>query len=343
MHAVGQLHICGTYRFPARIGVTESCLGKRYSVKIGGQRATLSLPKAAWGQGKWGKDAPSLVAPSSGLRSVVDDSIARIATRAEESEDILDFWGMIGGHRQKTHRVTGAFVAAGLLSFVPPASGITFSEYTHGLGAPQGPKLSELFDNIDHWFDLLRTWIELFGGQDLDADHPLSSAGRAGNGLTLLAFDGTDVSLPGENTTMKIIVRQIAPLTLGRLQRAIRLANADATPSDSWLLLRDAFGSHRRLRYRRAVIEAGTAVELTLADFNSKGPKLKPRRGYPTLGWLVGKLKAKAKLPAGLSTDLVDRRNAAIHKNRTPTLEQSWTSLDLAKQVLELHDPLPGS
>ena len=343
MPAAGQLHICGTYRFPARIGVTESCLGKRYPVKIGGQRATLILPSVAWGQGRWGKDDPSLVAPSSDLGSAVDGRIERMAARADESGDVFDFWGMIGGYRQKPRCITGASVATGLLSFVTPASGITFSDYMHGLGAPRGPKLSELFNDIDHWFDVLRTWIEMFGDQDLDADHPLSSGGRSGDGLRLLAFDGNEVSLLGENTVVQVVVRQIAPLTLGRLQRAIQLANADAMPSDSWLLLRDAFGPHRRLRHRRAVIEAGTAVELTLADFNSNGPKLKPKSGYPTLGWLAKKLKTQAKLPSGLLPDLVDRRNAAIHKNQTPTHEQSGAALRLAKQVLELHDSLPGS
>jgi hypothetical protein len=326
------------------MSVAESCLGRSFPVRIGRQRGSLTLPALAWGQGRWGKDAPSLIAPTADLGPAVDSRIERIAARVEEQNPgVFDYWGMIGGHWPKRRRITGAFVEAALLSFVVPASGLTYSEYLHGLGAPHGPHVSALFNEIDHWFDVLRTWTELFADQDLDSDHPLRNGGRAGAGLRLLTFDGTEVSLDTENNEISVVAREVKPLSLRPLEQAIRRANADEMPSDAWLLVRDAYGSHRRLRYRRAVIEAGTAVELTLADFNNRVTKIKENGPFPpTLGWYASKLKTSAKLPPRLSTDLVHLRNSAIHENRTPTLAQSWTALSLARQVLELHDPLPG-
>lgn len=70
--------------------------------------------------------------------------------------------------------------------------------------------------------------------------------------------------------------------------------------------------------------------------------KLKPKGAPPILGWYVSQLKTIATLPPHLTTDLVAVRNAAIHQNHTPSNEYSWTALDLAKHVLELHDPLPA-
>jgi hypothetical protein len=339
----GYIHLCGAYRFPANVGVTASCLGRRYPVRIGGQSGSLTLPNLVWGQGRWGKDAPSLTAPATQLDSAVDERIGRIAIRAEESpQDVLDYWGMIGSHNPKSRTIQGAFVGAGVLNFTVPASGLTFLDYVHGLGSPRGPELDDLFSMIDRWFDVLRTWTELFVNQDLDTDHPLRNGGRTGSGLELMTFDGGQVSLPGGNNTISVVVREIKPLSLRHFHQAIRRANADTMPDDAWLLLRDAFGSHRRLRYRRAVIEAGTAVEITLADFNSRVTKFKAKGRPPTLGWYVSRLKERAKLPSNIKRELVDVRNAAIHQNKTPGHEQSWTAVDLARQVLDLHDPLPG-
>ena len=71
--------------------------------------------------------------------------------------------------------------------------------------------------------------------------------------------------------------------------------------------------------HRRAVIDAGTAVELMLADFNRRVTKVAtPPR--PTLGWYVGQSAiAKAVgFPATTQQDLVDLRNDAVHHNKTP-------------------------
>lgn len=339
----GHVYLCGAYRFPASIGVTASCLGRRYPVQIGQQRGSLRLPNLVWGQGRWGKDAPSLTAPAMQLGSAVDERITRIATRAEQPpQDVLDYWGMVGSHNPKLRTIQAAFVGAGVLSFTTPASGLTYLDYLHGLGSARGPALDDLFSSIDRWFDVLRTWTELFVNQDLDIDHPLRNGGTPGSGLEVFTFDGSELSLPGGNNVINVIVREIKALSLRRFQRAIRQANADTMPDDAWLLLRDAFGSHRRLRYRRAVIEAGTAVEITLADFNNRVTKLKAKGGPPTLGWYARKLKTSAKLPSNVKRDLVDIRNAAIHQNEIPSHEQSWTAIGLARQVLDLHDPLPG-
>lgn len=105
-------------------------------MRIGGQRGRLTLPNLVWGQGRKGKAAPSLTAPSTQLESAVDEHIGRIAIRAEEPlQDVFDYWGVIGGHYPKSRTIQGAFVGAGVLTFTVPASGLAFSDDLHGLGS----------------------------------------------------------------------------------------------------------------------------------------------------------------------------------------------------------------
>jgi hypothetical protein len=72
--------------------------------------------------------------------------------------------------------------------------------------------------------------------------------------------------------------------TLPVLRRTARQASQDRLPSDAPLLLRDGQTTFRRDQCRRTIIEAGSARELTLADFNGNVTKVKTPRA-PHSGW----------------------------------------------------------
>ncbi|MHB8457553.1 MAG: hypothetical protein ACYDBS_07690, partial [Acidimicrobiales bacterium] len=59
-------------------------------------------------------------------------------------------------------------------------------------------------------------------------------------------------------------------------------------PSDAHLRLRDAARAFRRRLHRRAVIDAGTGVEIALAQFNRTTTRLPlPKDRSATLGWYI--------------------------------------------------------
>jgi hypothetical protein len=112
--------------------------------------------------------------------------------------------------------------------------------------------------------------------------------------------------------------------------------------------MRDACAALRRERTRialvrrPAVIDAGTAVEVTLAAFNQTKPNFQQARGRaPTLGWYVNRLLTFAQLPSDTQTALVTVRNDAAHRNRHPTRAEAVRALDVGKEIVERLDPLP--
>jgi hypothetical protein len=113
-------------------------------------------------------------------------------------------------------------------------------------------------------------------------------------------------------------------------------------PEDAHLLLREGWAALRRSRLQGAVIDAGAAVELTLADFNRTVTKVNPPKA-PTLGWYISQpaLVAGASLPSNIKADLVDVRNAAIHRNSTPSHAKARVALEMAKGLVKRLKPLP--
>ena len=160
-----------------------------------------------------------------------------------------------------------------------------------------------------------------------------------GSGLNLFALDQAKLDYFLGVRSISAIALMVTPLSVVRLRLGFRQANLNVAPTDARLLLRDAYAENRRGRTRRAVIDAGSAVELTLADFAARESVTMPAR--PTLGVYVNKLQTRASLPANTEVALTHVRNAAIHKNRIPTHADSSTALGIASTVLNAHDPLP--
>ncbi len=290
---------------------------------------------------EWQGDTPAAVAPRVG--SLAQAAVERYAAR-ERGDAPADpwFWGIVGGWNLNTRRVQGLFIHALACELRIPSTALTHAEYLHGLGAPQGPDIDAVFSHIDAWFRDLGVWVELSSDQDMDPDDPLQGADTPGEGLALLSTHSGTVSIPRHATHTSVIVRNVNLINLPTLRTLARAVSSQVRASDAHLLVRDGRAQLRRGHTRRAVIDAGTAVELALADYNRRGPKVNTG-GRPTLGWYVNQpeIAAGAAVPTTTQAELVDVRNAAIHENVLPSHAQADRALTLARGVLDRIEPLP--
>jgi hypothetical protein len=333
-------YLYGVYELPASIGVSKGCLGKSFPITIASRHGKATLPIVDWNSGRWGKGNPVLAAPVTGLGATPDKQLLRFTSNREKGEPGRgDFWGQVSAWRAKPQTVSTAFVRAVWLQFRVRATDPLRSPQSNDATSPRESAYAEVYGDMDRWFEALRTWLELISDQDLDPQHPLPTGHSPGSGLSLFSFDQAQLDYFLGVRTISSIAHMVTPLTVGRLRLGFRQANMNVAPSDARLLLRDAYAETRRGRTRRAVIDAGSAVELTLADFAARGSVTMPPK--PTLGVYVKALQARASLPANTQVALVDVRNAAIHENHTPTNADSHTALEVASVVLNKLDPLP--
>jgi len=180
-------------------------------------------------------------------------------------------------------------------------------------------------------------WVGVAEDQDTDYTNPLRGSSVAGIGLTVRAFKpGDQWSRARSANTLSVHGHSSMMLSLDRFRRVIALTNLGQAPSDSRILLRDAYIDFRRQRLRKAVIDAGSATELVLGAWNRANHVRV--RARPTLGDHVA--ATTAPIPADSRPGLVRIRNDAIHNNLTPTTTQTRRALEIAKNVLDLLEPL---
>lgn len=333
----GDVTLAGAFQFPVPIGVTPECLGVSLDIVIGGQSGRITLPACAW-RG----DTPGVVRPA--MPEALSKSIERWV-ETDEAAMPLTPWGFVASWNPEKREIRGAGISAAFVEFGVQAADITYLDYLHGHGEPRGDLIENLFRDVDDWFDRLRTWIEVAVDQDVDPNHPISAGSQIGAGLILVADDDGTVSLPVRAHEIHVTMSTEELVELTQLCKAVELANARCRPGDAHVLLRDARAAARRGSYRRAVIDAGGAVEMTLAAHNRTTINIKPRPGaMQTLGWYVREpkiIKASGLAKQGLLDDLVTPRNDAIHQNRVPSHADTRTALATAQRVLTALDPLP--
>lgn len=276
------------------------------------------------------------------------EALGKAILRWVETDDAsapLTPWGFVISWNPHTRELTGAGIAAAFIEFQVSSADITYLDYLHGRGEPRGDLIDNLFRDVDGWFDGLRTWIEVAVDQDVDPNHPISAGSQVGAGLILVTEDDGLVSLPVRAHEMHVTMSTEELADLTQVGKAIELANARSRPSDAHILMRDARAAARRGSYRRAVIDAGGAVEMTLAAHNRTAVRHQPRLGVkPTLGWYARQpklIQTAGVAKQALLDDLVTPRNDAIHQNRVPSHADTWTALATAQHVLTALDPLP--
>ena len=319
------------YELPAPLALEADGFDASIPVAIGKLSGSLVTPKLVWP-----KNDPHIIGPA------ISEQATVLLDQGSGRKGQWFFWGQVSTWNIKTKAVPWAWLGAVLLKLATPARDISYSEYIYGLGHPIGPPIDQLYSDIDTWFEGLRMWIEVICDQDADPGAPLRSVTVTGQGLRVWTEEAGVVSLPSSANRATTIWRNPEPIARKTLTRVVNLLATQPQPSDAHLILRDARAAHRRHRLRQAVIDAGSAVEIVLADFNRAVTRV-TTPSKPTLGWYVDqpKIAAQASLPAYTKRDLVEKRNDAIHNNVAPSWSETAQALKLARQIINNLEPLP--
>lgn len=213
-------------------------------------------------------------------------------------------------------------------------------------GAVSADAVGRVVRGFQSWFLALKDWIEVLTHQDLDAVAPRRRVEVEGHNWA--AWQGHE--------TLKVPWRLLVdfdygePLSLERWQRVLRLAGEGSEPPTEHLLLRDARAAHVRAQYRRAVVDAATALEIALyglllgAQASAPGP-LADELIRSARKWTLGTLRATVErvygLPSSITEDLVTLRNDVVHKSaRRPTEPESAAMLAAATDAVGIANPI---
>lgn len=246
-------------------------------------------------------------------------------------------WGSADSWWANSRKLPGAWVTVVAFELTLPDADVEYDAATNGIGGPTGSVVESLFHEVDPWFERLLEWVGVASDQDTDYSDPLKSSSVPGLGLTVRAFKpGEAWSRSRSANSMVVHNGSATMLSLERFRKVLARTNAGNAPSDARMLLRDAYIDLRRGRLRKAVIDAGAATELVLGDWHAaNGVKVKSR---PTLGDQVA--ATTAPIPGDSRTGLVLVRNDAIHNNITPSQQQTMRALRIAREVVDLLEPL---
>ncbi len=199
-------------------------------------------------------------------------------------------------------------------------------------GSWQGPD-RQLGSIVKFWFDRVRSWVEIFTGQDLNPGHRVYDAETVGAGLTFIAP-------PHEGDLgLQLTTRRIRPVTATEWRWILAAVRDGKEPPLERLLVRDADAAFARGFYRRAVIDAAAALELALVRIMDERIEQIPesqRKGLaarPSLGRYIDVAKA-----SGFEFDVTfedlkrlnDARNEAVHRAQAP---DSFATLMLLRVV----------
>jgi hypothetical protein len=139
-------------------------------------------------------------------------------------------------------------------------------------------------------------------------------------------------------------------LKLELWRKVLGFAREGISPPIEHVLAVSARTEFRSGQFRRAVIDAGTAVELSLthvfeAEIGVLSPALRDSiiKEHRTLGKLVALLGNSLQLPEGISKELVSLRNKVIHRNYQPTRMEAKKAVDIAVDLARTARPLPQS
>lgn len=195
----------------------------------------------------------------------------------------------------------------------------------------------QLAEVISSWFDAVRTWAEVFTGQDLDPDHPVYDATPVGEGLTFIE--------PPHDGLAGIILTtpRVRPLRAREWGDILNAVGRDREPPLEEILSRDARAAHRRGAYRRAILEAGTALEIALGhhvrdhighlkEYHQR--RIKDQKNHLGLGSYID-MAADAELDLAVPFDelreVKDLRNEAAHHGEAPG---AWATGEVVQRTI---------
>jgi hypothetical protein len=322
-------------KLPFAVAFEPAAVGMKADVLLAGRSFTLTLPRVAW-RG----DEPLVVRPSprTWLPSYLDGF-----------EDGSTYgWGDLTGWNPQSREIKGMWVRAVLFTAKNLEAGdFTYSGAMRGRGLPEGPVVESLFAEVDRWSTRLAEWVEVFSDQDAGRGSPLRNVIAEGQGFSLWTVEGDLRSPPATTRRVVVIDRRSHALSRAQWRRVLRQASLGTTVPDEHRLLIDARAAARRGHGRRAVVDAGTAIELALwrimddrLDSTPSPPREELIKQKWTLGKLVELLGGCLPLPSPDIRRLAEIRNRCVHGNHAPPKDDVDLMLRSAQAVVEVVEPL---
>lgn len=325
---------------PVAIGVKPDVLGTRSSVIIGEHRGELCAP--ALGEASYREAFAELDPPRvQGVWNVI-----RVFNHGARDPFENVQWGMPTVWGMGRSEVRLAHIAALVLRiFVddPPVR-----ETAQRVG-------EAVMQSFNPWFAQFLRWIEVLAAQDLDITSPYDGWRKDGLGLThpwVIAGGGGLTYSYVNRPLIGVMPSEETGVSKAQWKRSVGAANAALEIPGPHLLMRDARAAYTRSDYRRAVIDTGTAVELTLSEL------LHGRLSQGLNGGVVDEILSRVRsfrdrqrlarrlgirLPDDLYKLVAEPRNDVLHRNQTPNRDITRAAVGAGGAVVRKHLPLPWS
>jgi hypothetical protein len=202
----------------------------------------------------------------------------------------------------------------------------------------------QLAEHVSDWFDSVRTWAEILTGQDLDPSHRVYDAESVGGGLTFIEppHDGAlgfTYALP-----------HIRPLSAQEWAGILGFVRDGKQPPLEEVLSRDARAAHRRNANRRAIIDAATALEITLGRHvrgvadqlpETQRNRINQRTALGGYIDIAEQSDLQLTVPVERLRWLNNLRNDAAHRGATPDYLDTYRGVQIMLDFLASHAQIP--
>ena len=211
----------------------------------------------------------------------------------------------------------------------------------------------EIMQSFNPWFAQFLKWIEVLATQDLDITSPYDGWIEKGLGLThpwVIPEGGSLTYTYVNRPVIGVMPSEETAVSKAQWKRSIKAANAALEIPGPHLLMRDARAAFIRSGYRKAVIDTGTAVELTLSEL------LQEHLSHDMNGGVVDEILSRVRnfrdrqrlarklgirLPENLYKLVAEPRNDVLHRNQTPSRDVTRAAIAAGGAVVRKHLPLP--
>ena len=309
------MEVTAIFELPVHIWVVCDALGTAYPTGYGELRFDVVMPT----------DQPPVGGPP---------AVPGIASRPELTGEQVVWTKDFAAHIPESRRPATALHRVAMTDVKGP-------RYDHKAWCTANHQLAE---QVDDWFDSVRTWAEVLTSQDLDPSHRVYDAESVGGGLTFIEppHDGA--------LGFTYAMPHIRPLRAQEWAGILRFVRDGKRPPLEEVLSRDARAAHRRNANRRAIIDAATALEITLGqhvrDVADQLPEAQRNRinQRTALGGYID-IAEQSDLQLAVPVDrlrwLNNLRNDAAHRGVTPGHLATYSSIQIMLDFLAAYGQIP--
>lgn len=203
--------------------------------------------------------------------------------------------------------------------------------------------------HLQSWLGAMGDWFEVINATYLPRS-PKPGGNQLisfGNPMTWF-FNGTKATLLNHIVGGRLASEIFGPsVDLNCWRQILAATGKGLTPPDEHLLLRDSLEAISDDNFRRAILDAATAAEISLAalldkEIASKSPSEQQaiRKANIGIKRLTRTLRTYGvSIRVDVQNNLADCRNKAIHAGFKPSLEEARLAREIATEIVEMASP----